>query len=729
MYRIKLKLLTACVATGVLCAISAQKTLAQPVKENDIIELKPVVIEQKSTPRLTKPTILTDRQTGKDISDKQLDDVHDISRLDPVITYNSSNDSFTIRGLDSNRILTTIDGIRVPWLNDGARGIKGGVSTFDFSSLSTLDIIRGSDSSLYGSGALGGVIAMRTLDPEDLLSEGKNWGALTKGSYDSADRSWHIDQAFAVRADQTYLLFQGGYAGGKQRENNGWGGGYGADRVLENPADIDRNNLLFKAYQYIDGNHRVGFTAERFYYDDDSRALNLSTKTFRAGSATEEEKRRRERLSASYDYNGNGDAVVDEAHAVLYWQRQKFDETTQGFRLSVPKGNYQRANRMNETSYGINASALKTIKFDTVTHSVRVTTDITSSTFEQYAAGEDNCPTPPYIGVFAGCRFLHTNQSDAPDTDSSSFGIALEDEMGFFDHRFRLTPGGRFDWYQHRPQSTHSYEISTGFTGYPDDNSKSRFSPKLRAEWDAIDGLTFYAQWAQGFRAPSVTELYLNYTNPGFYSVDGNPNLKPETSNGYDIGARFGDDSLGGSVSLFDNRYKNFIDTLDLGPTSEFLYFRQRYVNRARVRISGVELKGHWRLDSGWHTNFGFVYTEGKDKDTDEYLNSVPAMKGVIGVGYEQENWGSDLTMTAAAKRNKVEKNSDGAVAPGYTVFDLTGWWEPMGKKGPRLQAGIYNLFDKTYWNAVDLPATLSFKKDYYSEPGRSFKVSFVQKF
>ncbi|MHC5306738.1 TonB-dependent hemoglobin/transferrin/lactoferrin family receptor [Bartonella sp. LJL80] len=716
------------VALGALAISMPTAALAQNTDNKDGAELNPVIIKaQKKASKLNAPTVLTDRKTDQDIQDKQVDDVHDIGRLDPSITYNSNNDSFTIRGLDSNRILTTIDGIRMPWLSDNSRGVKGGISMFDFASLSTLDIVHGADSSLYGSGALGGVVALRTLDPEDLLTDEKNWASLTKGSYDSADRSWRIDEAFAVRANQTFALFQGGYASGKERKNNGDGGGYGSQRVEQNPADYDQNNLLFKIYQHIDGTQRLGFTAERFDYDKDIDAFDQSTTTYRAGSVTQEEKRRRERLSLSYDYNGGG--FLDEAHAILYWQRQRTDETMDAYRLSVPRGNYVRDNLMRDTSYGLNAAGLKKIDAGTVSHTFKFATDVSSSKFQQYAAGEDTCPPPPYRGQYMSCGFLHTNQSDAPDTDSTRFGLAVEDEIGFLENRFRLTPGVRYDWFDHRPQETYTYEKAAGFTGYPSSNSGSRLSPKLRMEWDALDKVTLYAQWAQAFRAPSATELYMNYTSPGYYYISGNPDLKPETSNGYDIGAKLGDESLGGSVSLFSNYYRNFIDTVELGASREFLFSRQQYINRARVRISGVEAKAHWVLSNGWHTNAALAYAEGKDTENDEHLNSVPALKGIVGVGYAQENWGSDVTLTAAAKRNKVEENSDYAKTPGYTLVDLTGWWEPVGKKGPRLQAGVYNLFDKRYWNAVDLPASSSVPKDYFSEPGRSFKVSIVQKF
>lgn len=717
-----------CVAWGVLTIAMPATVFAESVKDKYDNELNPVIVKSQSNLlKLNKPTILTDRVTAKDITEKQVDDVHDISRLDPFIGYNSDSDSFNIRGLDQNRVLTTIDGIRLPWLNDGSRNVKVGTSLFDFSSLSTLDVINGADSSLYGSGAFGGVVALRTLDPEDLLTIEKNWGSLTKGSYDSTDRSWRINEAFAVRAKQTYALFQGGYTRGKQRENNAIGGGYGVNRVEPNPATFDQDNLLFKIYQHIDGSQRIGFTAERFNLSKDIDTLNASTSSYRPGSSTEDDEKRRERLSMSYDYNGGG--FLDEAHGIVYWQRQRSDEKTQADRISIPRGYYMRDNLIRDTDYGINVAGLKKLEAGSITHTLRVASDASSSKFQQYAAGVDNCPPPPYRGPFMACRFMHTNQSDSPDTDSTIFGLSLEDEIGFLTNRLRLTPGLRYDWYDHRPQDTYTYEHAAGFKGYPSSNSDSRLSPKLRMEWDAIDKLTLYAQWAQAFRAPSVTELYLNYTNPGFYYTQGNPDLKPETSNSYDIGARIGDENLGGSISLFSNYYKNFIDQIDLGANRDFVLQRLTHINRARVRISGVEAKSYWVLSNGWHTNAALAYAEGKDTDTDEHLNSIPALKGIIGVGYAREQWGSDMLLTAAAKRNKVEEKSEFAKTPGYTLVDLTGWWEPIGKKGPRLQAGIYNLFDKRYWNAVDLPSAPTTPKDYYSEPGRTFKVSLTQKF
>lgn len=690
-------------------------------------QLNPVVIQNKFETLLNAPTVLTDRVTAKKITEKQVDDIHDISRLDPTINYNSSNNSFNIRGLDANRVLTTVDGIPMPWIEDGARGVTGGINTFDFSTLSTLDIVRGADSSLYGSGALGGVVMLRTLEPEDLITDEKNWGSLTKGSYDTLDKSWHIDQAVAVKANNTYALFQGGYAIGKQRINNADGiGGFGSGRTLPNPANYDLNNFLFKLNQHIDGGHRIGFTAERYNYEANIKAWNTDTKTYVPGSVTNEKIRRRERVSVSYDYDGGG--LLDAAGAVIYWQKQDLTEGTDAYRSTKPIGAFKRDNSMHETNYGISVKGVKVLDFAKVRHRVKFSSDLSQSKFNQYSAGVDGCPAGPYP-PFDACGFLYSNQSEAPNVISNSFGFVLEDEIGFLNNALRITPGARFDWYEHMPQKTLTYERNPGFVGYGSANRKSRISPKLRAEWDALDKVTLYAQWAQGFRAPSATELYLNYSHAGIVLQKGNPDLDPETSNGYDIGALLGDERLGGSISLFTNQYKNFIDVITIGKSREYIFGINQYINRAHVRISGIELKGHWVLDSGWHANAGVSYLEGKDTDTDEFLNSIPPLKGVIGIGYAQDNWGSDLTLTAAARRDKVAGDSKFAKAPGYSVVDLTAWYEPFGEKGPRLQAGVYNLFNKKYWNAVDLPSSSSAPKDYLSEPGRSFKVSFVQKF
>ncbi|ATP12106.1 TonB-dependent receptor [Bartonella henselae] len=698
---------------------------AQSNNLGSVTELKPIIIKEKNIENVSDSiTILTNRKTAKDIDEKQISDVHDVSRLNPSVNYNSRNNSFVIRGLDANRVLTTMDGIALPWFDDIVRG-RGGNTTFDFNALSTFDVIQGSDSSLYGSGALGGVVALRTLNPEDLITENKNWGSLIKGGYHSVDNSWHIDQAIALRNKQTFVLFQGSHVEGHERKNMGTVEGY-EERTRKNPAQFDKNNLLFKIHQYFNGNHRFGLTAERFNYNINTHSLNASTR-YAPGSVYDQDNKRRERFSLSYNYNGNEDALFDAFSGQLYWQKQISRHIMNGFRVKAPEGDYLRDNFLRDTSYGFNTHALKKMNIGTVSHTLKLATNVSSSQFHHYLLGKDNCHLKEYA---QGCAFLPANRSDSPDTNSYNFGFALENQIGFADDHFRVTPGVRYDWYKHIPQKTSSYEKALISDKYPPERNGSRFSPKLRMEWDVRDQVTFYVQWAQAFRAPRVSELYLSYVKPPLYYVKGNPDLKSETSNGYDIGIRYGNANFGGSFNAFTNRYKNFITTEDKGSSEEFRFGRRHYVNLSNVRIFGVETKMHWVLNNGFHSNFALAYSQGKDLDKNEYLNSIPALKAIIGVGYAKDTWGADVVVTSSAKRDKVAKGSDYQKIPGYKVVDVSGWWKPFDKKGLVVRAGIYNLFNEKYWNVSDLPdGKSSTPKDYYSQPGRNFKVSFVQRF
>ncbi|ONK22347.1 hypothetical protein BLX87_16660 [Bacillus sp. VT-16-64] len=84
------------------------------------------------------------------------------------------------------------------------------------------------------------------------------------------------------------------------------------------------------------------------------------------------------------------------------------------------------------------------------------------------------------------CRMLPANGSDMPDVQSTGFGIYVEDDIELFNGRLTLTPGGRFDWYEHNPQMTAAYQQGGNYNGsLPASNSDSRFTPKLRATYHA----------------------------------------------------------------------------------------------------------------------------------------------------------------------------------------------------------------------------------------------------
>lgn len=683
-------------------------------------------------------TPLATETSSEDIENAQITSIEDLGRrLEPGVSFNSSNGSVNIRGLDGARVLTAIDGIQIPFLEDGAgRGASGGINSFDFNSLEAIDIVRGGDSSRGGSGALGGAMILRTLEPEDLIQEGRETGGYLRSIYDSKDSSISGFAGIAARMGNSSVLFQGGYRTGNETESNGNVGGYGPTRSEANPADYDENNVLFKLRQATEGGHTFGLTAERYDIDTDTDLMSEQTPTgnYRPGDWWGSEGTRRERLSFDYDYEAAGDtSFFDTANAVVYWQRLRRSSGSSGSRYTSVIGPYSRLSEVTNESYGLSGLGEKTLDLGGLSHKLTVGGNFSTGTTSQYSSGQDSCATAPSFN----CNFLHTNQADMPDVDSTQFGIYIDDEITIGDSRFSLTPGIRFDWYDHSPKDTAAYQANPNYTGLPAGQDDYQFSPKLLGKYEVNSEFDVFAQWAMAFRAPTASELYLDYGAPGTYLRIGNADMQPESSHGFEIGANYDDGSLRGRATAFYNRYKNFIDTRALSAAEQaglgiapgtYPFGVTQSINRANVEIYGAEFSLEKQFDNGFSLNGGLAYAHGLDKDTGASLGSVAPLKAVIGAGYATETWGANVNWIGVASVS--DSSTANFKAPSYGIVDATAWWKPEQLNGFSVQAGVYNIFDETYYDSVSLrDVTMSQPEEFYSESGRSFKVSITQRF
>jgi hemoglobin/transferrin/lactoferrin receptor protein len=673
-------------------------------------------------------TPLATETTRDEIAKKEIDDLDDLGNTtEPGVSFVEATKSVNIRGLEDDRVLTTIDGIPIPYIADSVWSAYGGNDSYDFSSLSTVDILRGGDSSRAGSGALGGAVILRTLEPEDLIGEGKTWGGIAKGSYDSSDSSYGGSVAAAKRIENTSILFQGSYKKGHEDKTEGDVNSYGTTRTEANPEDYDKNNLLVKLRQQLEGGHMIGLTAERYRSNSTTNLRQTQGSTYLADDYEQAADTARDRVSADYRFDAIGDdSLISSAWTSIYWQKLARTEGNSGTRLTNPKGTYSRISDSEERSIGMVGSATGNYQTGALSHEVTVGADVSLFSTSQYITGADSCATT-YI---AACAYYHTNQSDTPDMDGKRVGIYIDDKIEFGSSNVSLTPGARFDWYDYDTQATAGYEANSGYDGLPAGVSDARISPKVRLAWQAQPDVELYAQFATGFKAPNVTQLYSNYDNSPLYRQVGNPDLKSETSLGFEVGANLGDENLGAKLSGFYNNYKNFIDTETVAETG-YLLGTYRAYNIDRVRIYGVEVKGHMNFDNGFNLRASLAYAKGEDLETGDSIASVAPLKAIVGFGYAKENWGADLNWVGVDRVS--DKSTAAFKAPGYGLFNLAGWWEPEQTKGLRIQAGIYNLFDKEYYDALevkDLSITSSASnRAFYSESGRTFKISLTQKF
>lgn len=698
---------------------------------------------------LNGPT--TTRVTREQLDRQQVTSLSDLAnRTEAGITFNRTTNSLNIRGLDGARVLTTVDGIRQPFMVD-TRISRGAQNAFDFDSLSTLDLLRGGGGgATLGNGALGGALAVRTLDPEDLIRNGRTYGTLAKTGYDSTDRAWFSSAAAAARVGNTSVLLQGGFRDGHESDTKGNLKTIGAGRTAPNPDDFNQYSFLAKLYQQV-GDHRFGIQGEIFKRADriQTRTSTVSlTGNFRPGSYQTGEDVERNRVSLSYDYVVPG-SFFDEAHAIAYWQRLKRDDLVRGYRYTSIVGPYVRDNENEENAYGFNAHVIKNFQTGVLSHRMTLGTELRTSTLEQYSSGVDNCPARPATGSFTGalatCNNLFSNQSDQPKVDGKLVGIYAHDEIGMLDNRLRVTPGVRFDWYQEKPQDTPAYTLSGSRpVGLPPSSSDNAVSPRVRLEYDILKNaplvkdVTVFAQWAKTFRAPTADELYGRFGGPSTYLRAGNPTLRSETGNGIDVGMRFGDKQFGGSVTYFHSNYRNFIESYQSqAPGVGGQYPQggiQTFRNIPKAEIQGVEVNGQYAFAQNWLVRGSFAYTRGQNQTDHVFLNSIPPVQGIVAIAYGTESWGAEVSTKLAGKRDDVAATtgSNQAIrAPGYAIFNASAWWRPMPQIADlELQVGVYNIFDRKYFDAVNVPVgVLAQARDYYSEPGRTVKATLKYQF
>lgn len=133
-------------------------------------------------------------------------------------------------------------------------------------------------------------------------------------------------------------------------------------------------------------------------------------------------------------------------------------------------------------------------------------------------------------------------------------------------------------------------------------------TPKISALWHVCDLVSLRAGYSQGFRSPSLKELYQAYDmgGMGWMMLYGNPDLNPETSNQWSLSAELTKGPLYASVSASHNRFKDKIALMPLDDgTSD-----QQYVNADRARTTAVEAIVRYTLPFGLVLTGSYAFTD-----------------------------------------------------------------------------------------------------------------------
>ena len=189
---------------------------------------------------------------------------------DSLVPYRGSGfTNYRMRGVEGNRVLLMIDGIRQPAQIDGAGG--NGRDYFDPGIFERVEILRGSGSSLYGSDAMGGMVSFETRSlEEELEASERPWLLNNRLAYQSANKEFsHVLNA-GLREGPWYVTLSNALRSGEETEND-------KGEIAANPLDSWSHHLLGKISYHIDEAQQLTFTAEHFNREQDTDLDSLKS--------------------------------------------------------------------------------------------------------------------------------------------------------------------------------------------------------------------------------------------------------------------------------------------------------------------------------------------------------------------------------------------------------------------------------------------------------------------
>ena len=682
-------------------------------------------------------------------------DLKDLFRYEPGISVGSSFGRFglgeiRIRGVGGNRVRIQTDGIAVPDAFSIGSFSNANRNFVDLDTLKRVEVVRGATSSLYGSDALGGTVSFITKDPADYLQEGKDAYFGFKLGYGG---SWDglFGGATAVFGGERWSgLVAVSHRQGQETENQGEVGGVGSARSEPNPQDRDGRSLLAKLVLAPSENQRFRLDVEGNEDNADtalltSQGLQALTGAFN-DSVIAEDHQTRARISLAHEM----DAIVAGFADSLDWQVYRQDsETTQYTReirsgLAPPtlRDMREREFDFDQRMYGLQANFRKGFTTGGFQHELAYGLDLARTETRQKRDGlrtflNTGITTPVMLPDVFPVR-------DFPISETTTAALYVQDEMSFAEGKFRLVPALRVDHYKLEPDVDKIFaEDNPGVA--VSDISETSVSPKLGAVWHLNDDWSLFGGYSRGFRSPPYNDVNIGFTNVQFgYTAIANPDLKPETSDGLEAGLRFSGDAVYAGVSAYYNRYEDFIESMRfIGFNDEGLMVYQSQ-NIAEAKIHGVELKAGVDLGAlseqwqGWSLRGAAAWSRGEGKGPQEVevapnvfeerivtrnLDSVDPLTATLGVTYESDAWGAELAGRFVQRKDRVSDPSYYQQG-GYGVLDLYAHWEFA--PGARFNMGIFNLTDRKYSEAGDVPVVsgASATLDRYTGPGRNPSAS-----
>lgn len=693
----------------------------------DITQLSTMVMTATRTPKTiaeiagTVQTIHGEAIVQQAGAGRKVADI--LAQLVPSLAPSSgttSNYGQTMRG---RNVLVMIDGVS----QTGSRDVARQLNSISPNMIDHIEVVSGA-SSIYGSGATGGIINIITkrADKSEPVSFQTKLGITSADNFRRDGLTYQVGQTASFSNDQVDGFLGLDYTRrGSQFDGRG-------ERISLSPwqgSTMDTDTLDINGRLNFDLTDTQTFSVGAQYYKDkqdteygpDYSYLPTGTepshKAIKGWSLDNQPFTERYAVNTQYQ---NQDVLGQTLNVEAYYRNEKA--------RFVPYGYSKDGSKVKQSQSNIDYAGIRS----TIQSNIQVADRDLKLTYGlDYDWEKDHQWADYYTPSHNGLVYTATGekQGSGPDTEIQNIGTFVQGDYALTD-RLNIQAGVRYQYVQ---ADTDSYLTARKpITLMAADSTHSdKFLFNLGAVYELTDAQQVYANFSQGYSYPDVQRVLRDVAA---YTLT-TSGIAPITVNSYELGWRLNQDT-GLNLGL-----TGFYNTSD--QVVQFNADRSVNVVDADQRVYGAEATVSYPFMQNYKVGGTLGYTRGQYKDVADNWHELNAFaisptKGTLFAEWNNDvGYGVRAQIQAIKGTNKAYKDdqqlktagltdsNSAADIKGYSTMDVLAHF-PMAKG--RVDFGIYNLWDSQYKTVFAQQAAVTNANSLLAIPaeGRTFALSYT---